>query len=97
LKYSIEIIDLQSLDPLDIDTILSSVSKTGRLLLVQEDYSVCSVSEHIAYEVYSKLSLKSKIEIISSKYSPIPFSLPLERYILPQVEDIEEGIKKILG
>ena len=96
-EYSIEIIDLQSLDPLDIDTILSSVSKTGRLLLVQEDYSVCSVSEHIAYEVYSKLSLKSKIEIISSKYSPIPFSLPLERYVLPQVEDIEEGIKKILG
>ena len=96
-EYSIEIIDLQSLDPLDIDTILSSVSKTGRLLLVQEDYSVCSVSEHIAYEVYSELSLKSKIEIISSKYSPIPFSLPLERYILPQVEDIEEGIKKILG
>ncbi len=96
-KYSIEIIDLQSLDPLDIDTILSSVSKTGRLLLVQEDYSVCSVSEHIAYEVYSRLSLKSKIEIISSKYSPIPFSLPLERYVLPQVEDIEEGIKKILG
>ncbi len=96
-EYSIEIIDLQSLDPLDIDTILSSVSKTGRLLLVQEDYSVCSVSEHIAYEVYSKLSLKSKIEIISSKYSPIPFSLPLEKYILPQVEDIEEGIKKILG
>jgi len=96
-KYSIEIIDLQSLDPLDIDTILSSVSKTGRLLLVQEDYSVCSVSEHIAYEVYSRLSLKSKIEIISSKYSPIPFSLPLEKYVLPQVEDIEEGIKKILG
>jgi pyruvate dehydrogenase E1 component beta subunit len=96
-EYSIEIIDLQSLDPLDIDTILSSVSKTGRLLLVQEDYSVCSVSEHIAYEVYSRLSLKSKIEIISSKYSPIPFSLPLERYVLPQVEDIEEGIKKILG
>ena len=96
-EYSIEIIDLQSLDPLDIDTILSSVSKTGRLLLVQEDYSVCSVSEHIAYEVYSRLSLKSKIKIISSKYSPIPFSLPLERYVLPQVEDIEEGIKKILG
>jgi len=96
-KYSIEIIDLQSLDPLDIDTILSSVSKTGRLLLVQEDYSICSISEHIAYEVYSRLSLKSKIDIISSKYSPIPFSLPLERYILPQVEDIEEGIKKILG
>jgi pyruvate dehydrogenase E1 component beta subunit len=93
---SIELIDLQTLDPLDLSTILSSVSKTGKLLLIQEDYRICSISEHIAYEVTSNLSAKLKIKIISSKYSPIPFSPPLESYILPQVNNIVEGIKNIL-
>jgi pyruvate dehydrogenase E1 component beta subunit len=94
-NYSIELIDLQSLDPLDLETILSSVSRTGRLLLVQEDYRLCSISEHIAYETYASLSLKSKIGIISSKFAPVPFSPPLEKYLLPQVEDIIEGIKNL--
>ena len=96
-QYSIELIDLQSLDPLDMDSILSSVSKTGRLLLVQEDYAICSIAEHIAYNVYSNISLKSKIKIISSKYSPIPFSPPLEKFVLPQVEDISKAIREILA
>lgn len=95
-SYSIELIDLQSLDPLDLDTILSSVSKTGRILLVQEDYAICSISEHIACEVYKNMSLKSKIKIISSKYSPIPFSPPLEKFVLPQVEDIVKVIRELL-
>ena len=94
-NYSVELIDLQSLDPLDLETILSSVSKTGRLLLLQEDYRICSLSEHIAYEVSIRSSLKSKIAIISSKFAPIPFSPPLEKYLLPQVEDIIEGIKNL--
>ena len=94
-NYSIELIDLQSLDPLDLETILSSVSRTGRLLLVQEDYMLCSISEHIAYETYRSQSLKSKIGIISSKFAPVPFSPPLENYLLPQVEDIIEGIKNL--
>jgi len=94
-NYSIELIDLLSLDPLDLETILSSVSRTGRLLLVQEDYRLCSISEHVAYEAYTRLSLKSKIGIISSKFAPVPFSPPLEKYLLPQVEDIIEGIKNI--
>lgn len=96
-QYSIELIDIQSLSPLDSTTILDSVSKTRRLLIVQEDYEVCSIAEHIAFLVYSSLSTDVKVRIISSKYAPIPFSPPLERYILPQVDDISEGIKEILG
>lgn len=95
-QYSIELLDIQSLKPLDLDTILSSVSKTKRLLLVQEDYAICSISEHIGYEVYKNISLRSKIEIISSKYSSIPFSPPLENYVLPQVDDVTKGIRKIM-
>ncbi|MCL5071678.1 MAG: pyruvate dehydrogenase complex E1 component subunit beta [Actinobacteria bacterium] len=91
--YSIELIDLLSLDPLDLETVLSSVSKTSRLLLVQEDYRLCSISEHIAYEVYTSMQLKSKIGIVSAKFAPVPFSPPLEKYLLPQVEDIIEAIK----
>ena len=96
-NYSIELIDLQTLDPLDMDTILASVSKTGKLLLIQEDYQKCSLSEHIAYNVSRSISLKSKIEIISSKYAPIPFSPPLEEDLLPQVCDITGKVKEILG
>ncbi len=95
--YSIELIDIQTLDPLDMDTILNSVSKTGKLLLVQEDYQKCSLSEHIAYNVSRSISLKSKIEIISSKYAPIPFSPPLEEDLLPQVSDITTIVKEMLG
>jgi pyruvate dehydrogenase E1 component beta subunit len=95
--YSIELIDLQTLDPLDMDTILNSVSKTGKLLLVQEDYQKCSISEHIAYDVSRSISLKSKIEIISSKYAPIPFSPPLEEDLLPQISDILSKLRTMLG
>lgn len=96
-NYSIELIDLQTLDPLDMDTILASVSKTGKLLLIQEDYQKCSLSEHIAYNVYKSVSLKSKTEIISSKYAPVTFSPPLEEDLLPQVCDITGKVKEILG
>ncbi len=96
-NYSIELIDLQTLDPLDMDTILASVSKTGRLLLVQEDYQKCSLSEHIAYDVSRSVSLKSKIEIISSKYAPVPFSPPLEEDLLPQTSDILLKLRTMLG
>ena len=95
--YSIELIDLQTLDPLDMDMILSSVSKTKKLLLIQEDYQKCSLSEHIAYNVSKSISLESKIDIISSKYAPIPFSPPLEKDLLPQVSDISMKIIKMLG
>jgi pyruvate dehydrogenase E1 component beta subunit len=95
-QYSIELIDLQSLSPLDSITILESVSKTRRLLIVQEDYAVCSIAEHIAFLVYSNLSTNIKVSIVSAKYAPIPFSPPLEKYILPQVEDISKAVKGIL-
>ena len=94
---SIELIDHQSQDPFDVDTILRSVAKTGRLLLVHEDYRICSISEYIAYEAYSNLSLRSKIELISSKFAPVPFFPSLGKAFLPQVEDIINGIKKALG
>jgi pyruvate/2-oxoglutarate/acetoin dehydrogenase E1 component len=95
-QYSIELIDLQSLSPLDLTTILDSISKTRRLLIVQEDYAVCSIAEHIAFWVYSNFSADVKVKIVSAKYAPIPFSPPLEEYILPQVSDIVAGIKEIL-
>lgn len=95
-QYSIELIDLQSLSPLDSKTILDSVSKTRKLLIAQEDYAVCSIAEHIAFLIYSGFSTDVKVKIISAKYAPIPFSPPLEEYILPQVSDIAAGIKAIL-
>jgi acetoin:2,6-dichlorophenolindophenol oxidoreductase subunit beta len=95
-QYSIELIDLQSLSPLDSATILESVSKTRRLLIVQEDYAVCSIAEHIAFLVYSSFSTDIKVSIISAKFAPIPFSPPLEKYILPQVDDISAGIREML-
>jgi acetoin:2,6-dichlorophenolindophenol oxidoreductase subunit beta len=96
-QYSVELIDLQTLCPLDIKTILDSVSKTKKLLIVQEDYLVCSIAEHIAFLVYSSLSPGIKLKIISSEYCPIPFSPPLEDYVLPQVGDIIKGIKDLMG
>jgi acetoin:2,6-dichlorophenolindophenol oxidoreductase subunit beta len=94
---SIELIDMLSLNPLDMDTILTSVSKTRRLLLVQEDFEAGSISEHIGYHVYGHVRMQSRIEIVSSRFSPMPFSPPLENTVLPQVEDIKNAIQKILS
>ena len=87
---SAEVVDLRTVKPLDEDTIIQSVKKTGRLLIVQEAWLNCSISSEVAAVVSQKCFdwLDAPIMRVAAKEAPIPFSPPLEEEVLPQNEDI---------
>lgn len=96
---SAEVIDLRSLVPLDVKTILESVKKTKRVLIIDEDYLSYGLSGEIAAiiaessELYNKL--KAPIMRIANPNIPIPFSEPLEKEVLPDVNKIVKRVKMI--
>jgi len=98
-----EVIDLRTLVPMDTESILKSVCKTGRLLIVDEDYLGFGLSGEIAAVIAENLdsiSLKAPIKRLAVPNVPIPFSRPLELFVIPQVSSIvlaaqELMIKKI--
>ncbi len=73
---SVEIIDPRTLVPLDIDTILASVHKTGRLLIVDEDYAPCGAAAEIAAQVMDRAvdDLDAPVRRINGVFAPTPFS-----------------------
>ena len=91
---NVEIVDLQTIKPMDIDTVLASVKKTGRLLALQETWLTCSVASEVSAQVAQKGFgyLKGPIERIGCKDAPIPFGLGLSNYVLPQVKDIVDKV-----
>jgi pyruvate/2-oxoglutarate/acetoin dehydrogenase E1 component len=95
----LEIVDLRTTLPLDEETILNSVGKTGRLITVAEACAPCSVASEVATIVMEKCfdSLKSPLKRIHAKFAPIPFAVNLENHILPQTEDIIAAAKSMLG
>jgi pyruvate dehydrogenase E1 component beta subunit len=95
---SAEVIDPRTLKPLDIDLIVNSVKKTGRLVVADPDWPCCSFSEHVAYLVAAKLFsiLKSPVERVTFPDAPVPASTPLERAYFPDCDDIIEAVKRTL-
>jgi 2-oxoisovalerate dehydrogenase E1 component beta subunit len=82
-----EVIDLRSLLPLDIETILNSVRRTNRLLVVHEDTRTGGIAGEIAAIVTESAfeDLDAPIRRVTSLDTPVPFSPPLEEYFLPNV------------
>jgi pyruvate dehydrogenase E1 component beta subunit len=93
-----EVIDPRTLVPLDKKTILDSVEKTGRLLIVDEGCKTCSVSAEIAAMVAEEgfQYLKKKIIRLNTPDVPIPYARNLESIILPNTESIQVNVKKLL-
>ncbi|MGA9768093.1 MAG: thiamine pyrophosphate-dependent enzyme [Blastocatellia bacterium] len=87
-----EVIDLRTLLPLDIDTVIESVRKTGKALVVHEDKVFSGFGAEIAAQIAEKCfdCLDGPIMRVGSEFTPVPFSKILERVILPQVEDVYE-------
>ena len=85
-----EVIDLRTLLPLDIDTVIESVRKTGKALVVHEDKVFSGFGAEIAAQIAEKCfdCLDGPIMRVGSEFTPVPFSKILERAILPQVEDV---------
>jgi acetoin:2,6-dichlorophenolindophenol oxidoreductase subunit beta len=94
-----EVIDPRTLNPLDTKTILESVEKTGRLVLVDQATRHASASAVIAAEVADEgfSSLKAPIKQVTALDATIPYSQPMEEYILPDEDKIVGAVQQVLG
>lgn len=96
---SLEVIDLRTVVPLDEETILDSVDKTGRLLVVDEDYKSFGLTSEIIARVTEEMGteLKSNVKRVAFPDIPIPFSRPLEQHCLPDKEKIVKTAREMMG
>ena len=96
---SIEIVDPRSISPLDTETILQSVAKTGRLLIVDEAFGPCGVGAEIAARVADSGfdDLDAPIRRLTGAFTPTPYSPTLEKAVVPQVEDIVTAIHNLMN
>ena len=93
-----EVIDIRTLRPLDIDTIIDSVKRTGRLLCVEEAPIFGGFMGEVAAEVSEKGFdwLDAPVSRVAGRNCPVPYSLVLEKEMIPSVERIEKGILAFL-
>jgi pyruvate dehydrogenase E1 component beta subunit len=96
---SAEVIDPRTLAPLDVDTILASVAKTGRLVVVDQSTRHGSAAAVVAAEVASEgfSSLKAPIKLVTALDATIPYSEPMEEYLLPNEARIVEAVQQVVG
>jgi len=92
-----EVIDLRTIEPLDMDTILESVSGTGRLLIVHESHSNCGLGAEIIARIYEQAPdrLIMPPRRLGAKHVPIPVAEPLENAVLPQPAHIVEAVESM--
>lgn len=97
---SLEIIDPRTLNPLDRETIKASVAKTGRLIAVDEACITCGVAAEITALVVEDDSifkcLKSSPKRVCGLDVPIPYSPPMEKYALPDRENIKAAVREVM-
>ncbi len=94
----VEIIDLRTLNPLDMDIIKNSISKTGKVIIVYEDNLTNGPGAEIAAKISDNFFelLDGPVSRVAAKDSPVPFNWFLEEKILPQTEDIAESIQELM-
>jgi 2-oxoisovalerate dehydrogenase E1 component len=95
---SIEVVDLRSLIPLDRETILASVQKTGKVLIVHEDKVFSGFGAELSATINEEAFeyLDGPIRRVGSTFTPVGFNRILEKAILPNTEKIEKAIKELL-
>jgi pyruvate dehydrogenase E1 component beta subunit len=93
-----EVIDLRTLRPLDIDTVLDSVKKTGKLLCVEEACSFGGFMGEVVSQVMEKGFdyLDAPVTRVAGRNCPVPYSLVLEEEMIPSIDRIKKGILDIL-
>ena len=95
---SCEVLDLRSTSPLDEDSILESVEKTGRLVVVDEANPRCSMATDIAALVAERAfsALRAPIRRVTAPHTPVPFSDALEDLYIPDAAKIEAAVRQAL-
>ena len=93
-----EVIDPRTIAPLDVNTIVNSVKKTGRLVLVDQAPRHASVAVVIAGEIaeHAFAYLKAPVRLVTAADTPVPFSEPLEHFVLPDSKKIIHAVKSVL-
>ncbi len=95
---SAEVIDLRTIRPLDVDTIIASVEKTNRFVSVEEGWPFAGIGSELAATVMERAFdfLDAPPARVSSKDVPMPYAANLERLTLPQPEDVVAAVKSVM-
>jgi len=98
-KIEVEVVDPRTLVPFDLATVLSSVEKTGRVVIADETHQSCGVAAEIAARIAESGfdKLKTAIRRVSTLDVPVPYSPPLEEYIGPTEARITKAIRAALA
>jgi 2-oxoisovalerate dehydrogenase E1 component beta subunit len=94
---SVEILDLRTLVPWDAEAVLASVEKTSRALVLHEDTRTAGFGAEIAATIAEEAfeHLDAPVKRLAAPDTPVPFSPPLEKRFIPQVEDVVEGLRDL--
>ena len=94
---NVEVIDLQSLRPIDQGTIIESIKKTNRMVIVEESWPFASIGSEIVNIIQKEAFdyMDSPIIKVNSADVPMPYSSSLEKLYLPQVDDIVKAVKAV--
>ena len=93
-----DVVDLRSLRPLDEETIISSVQKTNRCVIVDESWPMVSVASHIGWLISNRCFdyLDAPPELVMSEDVPMPYNCNLELSAQPSVEKVIKAVRKVL-
>ena len=96
---SAEIVDLRTVYPLDEETILRSIEKTSRALVLYESYRFLGIGTEVEAVIAEKAfeHLDAPVVRLAPPNVPVPFSPPLEDAFLPQIADIEAAVDRLAG
>ncbi|HKH17320.1 MAG TPA: alpha-ketoacid dehydrogenase subunit beta [Solirubrobacteraceae bacterium] len=95
---SVEVLDLRSLVPLDVESILASVRKCSKVVIVDEANQMCAAGAQVAAVIaeHAWEDLDGPVVRVATPDVPIPFSPTLEQAVLPQVDDVREAVRELL-
>ena len=93
-----EVIDLRTIRPMDIETVIASVKKTNRCVTVEEAWPQCSVGSEIAAQLMTHAFdyLDAPVARVNGKDVPMPYAANLEKLALPNVDDVVQAAKSVL-
>jgi 2-oxoisovalerate dehydrogenase E1 component beta subunit len=94
---SVEVVDLRSIAPMDDEAIVATVKKTNRVLIVHEDTRTGGVAGEITARI-NELAfewLDAPVLRVTAADVPLPYSPPLEDYVLPQTNDIVKAVRRL--
>lgn len=96
---SVEVIDLRTIVPVDMPTVLESVRKTGKLMIAHEAARQCGFGAEVAARVAEEAFayLDAPVVRVTGKDCPVPYCKQLEDAVLPQLSDLEKGIRDLAG